>query len=442
LEQLFPFLRIRFISVCDGYDSERDGSAAGNIDFAFRNLLNDYYSKDLSAKCKAGIAAMHAAGKYHSGITPYGYMKPDGDIHRLVPDETAAATVRRVFAEILAGRRPSEIAKALNADDIPTPAKYKSMTGAPKRGFRTDSVWTGYTVGRILRDIRYTGVLVQGMHKSMVVGSKQSRRLPESEWKVSPIMHEAVVSDEDFKAVSALIESRNKRSFSKGNRHMLAGKVFCAGCGHSMILSSKKSRPAFYCSYKPYNGCELCAGGIRVSVIESAVIEAAVNLKYATKQDESARGSALPGRNNRRHILGKINTLQKNKLALYAEYADGKTEKRAYLSQRDAIDADISALQSEYDAIGNVFASERAKGADAMLSALKELRDGGTLTREIADALIDRIIVNNRKELEIKWRFENGVSGNGEDCGIRPGVLPALCGTGESIYNEPAATFA
>ena len=38
LEQLFPFLGVRFISVNDHYDSERDG---GGLDIAFKNLVYD-----------------------------------------------------------------------------------------------------------------------------------------------------------------------------------------------------------------------------------------------------------------------------------------------------------------------------------------------------------------------------------------------------------------
>lgn len=55
LEQVFPFLGIRFISVNDGFDSSKGFGAVGNIDVAFKNLLYDLYSKDLSEKAiKAG----------------------------------------------------------------------------------------------------------------------------------------------------------------------------------------------------------------------------------------------------------------------------------------------------------------------------------------------------------------------------------------------------
>ena len=54
LEQIFPFLGIRFISVNDDYDSDDYLGTTGGIEVAFRSLLYDMYSRDLSVKmCSA-----------------------------------------------------------------------------------------------------------------------------------------------------------------------------------------------------------------------------------------------------------------------------------------------------------------------------------------------------------------------------------------------------
>ena len=51
LEQLFPFMGIRFISVNDNYDSaELADGATGGLDVAFKNLIYDYYSREMSKK--------------------------------------------------------------------------------------------------------------------------------------------------------------------------------------------------------------------------------------------------------------------------------------------------------------------------------------------------------------------------------------------------------
>lgn len=51
LEQLFPFMGVRFISVNDNYDSaELTEGTTGGLDVAFKNLIYDYYSSEMSRK--------------------------------------------------------------------------------------------------------------------------------------------------------------------------------------------------------------------------------------------------------------------------------------------------------------------------------------------------------------------------------------------------------
>ena len=56
LEHIFPFLQVRFVAVNDHYDSIRYAGTTGGIEVAFRNLIYQRYSQDLSDKVKT---AMH-----------------------------------------------------------------------------------------------------------------------------------------------------------------------------------------------------------------------------------------------------------------------------------------------------------------------------------------------------------------------------------------------
>ena len=57
LEQIFPFMGVRFISINDKYDSDQYSGNVADIDVNFKNLLYDLYSKDLSLKIKASVRA-------------------------------------------------------------------------------------------------------------------------------------------------------------------------------------------------------------------------------------------------------------------------------------------------------------------------------------------------------------------------------------------------
>ena len=52
LEQVFPLLGIRFISLNNNYDSKEYIGRTMGLDMAINNLVNNLYSKDISKKIK------------------------------------------------------------------------------------------------------------------------------------------------------------------------------------------------------------------------------------------------------------------------------------------------------------------------------------------------------------------------------------------------------
>lgn len=75
LERVLPLYNVRFIALNDGYDSAQLQGDTGGINVAFKYLLNELYSKDLSIKYKSAKFAKFRRGEYQSKICPYGYKK-------------------------------------------------------------------------------------------------------------------------------------------------------------------------------------------------------------------------------------------------------------------------------------------------------------------------------------------------------------------------------
>ena len=63
LNQIFPFMGVRFIALGDHYDSMEYGGTTIEIDTAFQTLLYDLYSKDVSVKVKASFENKCAKGE-------------------------------------------------------------------------------------------------------------------------------------------------------------------------------------------------------------------------------------------------------------------------------------------------------------------------------------------------------------------------------------------
>ena len=121
LEQIFPFLGVRFLSVNDNYDSSDYQGGIAGIDVNFRNLLYDLYSKDLSLKVRSSLAVRKEQGQYISGNSPFGYEKDPDDRHALVIAQDEAEIVKRIFSLKVEGYSSTQIARLFNADGIKTP---------------------------------------------------------------------------------------------------------------------------------------------------------------------------------------------------------------------------------------------------------------------------------------------------------------------------------
>lgn len=114
LEFVFPAMGMRFISVNDNYDSDRNFGVTGGMDVAYKNLIYQLYSMDLSRKVKSARRTRNLSGEYTASFVCYGYKKDPDDKHKLIIDEEAAKVVVEIFSLIIAGYNASEVARILN----------------------------------------------------------------------------------------------------------------------------------------------------------------------------------------------------------------------------------------------------------------------------------------------------------------------------------------
>lgn len=198
MEQIFPFLGIRFISVNDRYDSDGYQGGVAGLDVNFKNLLYDLYSRDLSKKVRSSLAIRKEQGKYVSANCPFGYGKSPDDRHALQVEEDEAQVVRQIFALALEGYSCREIAGALNEMQVRTPIEFKMEKGrahrTPKEGGFS---WSSGAVRHILKNEAYTGAIAQKKYDRDSVGGKNRLR-PRQEWLVAIDHHLAIIDGEAF----------------------------------------------------------------------------------------------------------------------------------------------------------------------------------------------------------------------------------------------------
>lgn len=229
LQQVFPALGVRFVSVNDQFDSAQQKSSG--LDMAFKNLIHDLYSKDLSQKVKAAKTARQRKGKYSSPYALFGYQKSAQDKNKLEPNPVTAPFVKRIFLQAASGSAPTAIARALNQDAVPTPHMFRN--GSAEANF-----WTKAAVTRILRDERYTGKMLSGKRERVEVGNKATRKLPQNGWSVVENTHSALVSEALFCQVQERLGIFHQKQNAPKLARTLPFAVKCGQCGHTMAYKN------------------------------------------------------------------------------------------------------------------------------------------------------------------------------------------------------------
>lgn len=168
IEQVFPLIGIRFIAINDSFDSSEYIGNTPGLEMAFKNVIYDYYSKDLSSKVKSIKKIQQKRGDFVAAKPPYGYVISRGgdgrhcDRHKLEVDPESAEVVKDIFRLTLSGWKPVKIAQWLNELLIPTPAqRLHKLYGFQCGGFTEDQLrsqfWKPGQVTKILQDETMTG---------------------------------------------------------------------------------------------------------------------------------------------------------------------------------------------------------------------------------------------------------------------------------------------
>lgn len=417
LEQIFPFMGVRFIAINDNYDSRNYAGGIGEIDVAFKGILYDFYSEDLSEKIKSSFKAKKSQGQYIAALPPYGYKKDPEDKHKLIVDSEAAVIVKSIFREYLDGISAYGIAQHLNEEGIETRSVYFNRKfGFNCQGNREKSrLWTCMSVIRVLDNESYIGTFVYHKYEQTEVASKKRRLIAPENWSRIRNHHEALIAEKDFAKVQKMRQS-SKKEIKSLKEHCLAGKLRCGLCGHKM-RHSWSGRPKYECVHTYLNKGN---SHERNSVIDADVERMVLS---ALQQEIETQGEAekLTAEKEKADEL-KIEEAEKRMKAmqdslekLYADQMESFESYKAGITSRDAfIDQKASYERMEAQLQENI---EKQRMAVADLEKkLEDDRNGiridgdqiiaDRLTRKMVLLLVDRITVWPGNRMEIKWNFK------------------------------------
>ena len=251
---------VRFIAIDDGVDTLQ----GENMVMPIKNMMNDFYAKDISKKTRSALNARAKSGQYLASKPAYGYAKDPADPHRLVVDPVAAEVVKEIFYLASTTHGYKAIVTHMTRKKVLTPQSY-FVTQNPdyfkKKEFIPHCQWNNKTVQVILNNPIYLGNLIYGKTRSKKIRSKDRLERPEDEWITKEGTHEAIISQELWDVAHERLETR-RRQGKCAEAHMFAGYIYCADCGAAMTFNKrdfhKELNGEFVCGSYKRKGKDTC----------------------------------------------------------------------------------------------------------------------------------------------------------------------------------------
>ena len=415
---LFPIWGIRFIAVADNADTEVKGNKKAR---QINGLVNEWYLEDLSENVRMVFDLKRREGKYIGGFPIYGYQKDPADKNHIIPDPEAAEVVRQIYQWSLEGHGRQNIAYLLNQQGVPNPTRYKAERGwTCNHPMKNDfGLWNKVTVGRILTNEMYTGVIIQCRRKKVSYKSKVIIDTPEDQWYRVEGTHEAIIDRATFDAIQRGLRLRTKTDGS-GEAHLLSGLVKCADCGSTMSKCSNGKRSYLRCKLYADSGKQrLCTRhSVRLDQLIDLVsdrIRYYVQTYYELNPNdlqpqEDTRQKAL--KQERKTLAAQLEKRSQALKTLYLDKVAGIISEgqfvelnRSFLDEKSRLEQRLAKIEEELEK-----REQPQQQADLMEKA-RELLKLETVPRELVVGLIERIEIGERnpntgkQEVKINWKF-------------------------------------
>lgn len=415
VEHVFPLYGMRLVSITDGFDTDKD---AGGLMMAVANLTNAMYAQDISRKINAAKEDMAERG-IPVGKVPYGYRmnRDDPGNPRMEIDEEPAAVVQRIFADFLSGKGTTQIARELNGEGVLTDREYRfRKNGQFEKMGRYK--WSACTVQQVLNNETYTGRY--SMNKVRMRMNQKEKRIfiPKEEWRTFENHHPAIIPEEDFLRAGEMKQKKSRGG--KNPPNYLKRKVFCGCCGgHMGILNPSAKNPKYACRRKAFyeQGCS--TGHIPKSAVYGAAFRAVKDQMRLFLDESRAMGGYMERTGSRPRadqyrgeILKrqeKLRVLEAKKVSLYEDFRGGLLDEKEYLLLNGRYTEDMRILSDGITEMRGI-AEEEKKAEETLESVRKKLagyRGKRKLSQEMADSLIERVVVYSEERIEVVFPFDD-----------------------------------
>lgn len=431
-EVIFPEYKVRFIAITDGVDS-----AVGENEFApFKNIINEWYAKDISRKVKSAFKAKALRGEYTGAYPPYGYDRDPTDRHKLVPNQYSSV-IGEIFRMALEGKTCGQIARELERQQILRPQAYlheKFGKFVSDRILQYPFAWDHSSVRAILMNQVYIGNMVHFRTGSKNFKEKKLIWKPETDWIVVEGTHEPLVDAETFWTVQERVKVKQPRKRCC-NANIFRGLLFCGECGKRMAFCNRKNEKrrkslgSFSCNTNRRYGGKFCTTHyITLEQVKSIVLEDIRRnamlasedtgryidyLMQLSKAGQADEVNALKKElETSRHRLAELATLVQR---IYEDHVFDRLPEELYQTLSAKYEAETKNLKARISEIQTQLAESASKTQNSkdFAALVAPYADITELDEELVHTLIEKIVIHEKEildglpvmRIEIYYRF-------------------------------------
>ena len=410
-EEFFPLHDIRLVAVSDGVDSDE-----GEDDFTpFKNIMNEYYAKDISKKRRI-VNKMKGNAGVPLSPPPYGYIKNPDDPRFWVVEQEAAEVVRRIYRMALEGYGLAETAAQLAADGVVNPTYYWRSRGTSRGGSKSTvepTKWGHTTVKKILTLQEYCGDVIN--FKSYSKSYKMKKRIenPEENRAIFLNVHEAIIDRQTWEKVQALQKgTRRKKPTVTQEPSVFSGLLKCPECGGNLNFHFNQNNHdiKFFSCQNHNSGYRKCSKThyIRLDFLEQVVLYEVKRLACFASEYENDFIKAMIGRSAK---MAENATLRKQRELdaltardreldmlferLYEDNVAGKIDDARFAKMSKRYEQEQGENAKKIKALRLELKKDESKRMDIddFLETVRRYTDAATITKRMVAELIDHIEV-------------------------------------------------
>lgn len=410
-EEFFPLHDIRLVAVSDGVDSDE-----GEDDFTpFKNIMNEYYAKDISKKRRI-VNKMKGNAGVPLSPPPYGYIKNPDDPRFWVVEPEAAEVVRRIYRMALEGYGLAETAAQLAADGVVNPTYYWRSRGTSRGGSKSTvepTKWGHTTVKKILTLQEYCGDVIN--FKSYSKSYKMKKRIenPEENRAIFLNVHEAIIDRQTWEKVQALQKgTRRKKTTVTQAPSVFSGLLKCPECGGNLNFHFNQNNHdiKFFSCQNHNSGYRKCSKThyIRLDFLEQVVLYEVKRLACFASEYENDFIKAMIGRSAK---VAENTALRKQRELdaltardreldmlferLYEDNVAGKIDDARFAKMSKRYEQEQGENAKKIKALRLELKKDESKRMDIddFLETVRRYTDAATITKRMVAELIDHIEV-------------------------------------------------